>query len=165
MAEYDIGFSKKFAQVAAKTVEQGLNDPESHRVVAYLSRLSIELALKSFLECAGLPISHIRAHSHRLRDLLAEIDKYEVEVEVVSGHKEWCRASRLRSVTVHFMGYQVAAGNVIEAEDHGASIYPSELRYGSQPRDFPAEALASAALKIADWVNSNASSARRRATA
>lgn len=165
MAEYDIEFSRRLAQVAAGILKQGLSDPESHRVVAYLSRLSMELALKAFLEGAGLPVSRIRDHSHRLKDLLKEIDQYEVEVEITPGHKHWCAASRLRSVTVSISGYQVPAGMVIEAEDHGASIYPSELRYGSQPKDFPAEALAFAALAIANWVSSNISFARRRAVA
>jgi hypothetical protein len=162
VAEYDIKLASKFAQVANNTVAQGLSDPESHRVVAYLSRLSMEISLKAFLESAGFSIPHIRRHSHRLKDLLAEIDRCDIEVEISVDRKKWCSASRLRSIDIPFPGYQIVAGNVIEAEDHGASTYPSELRYGNHPKDFPAEALASAASTIANWVDSHAPSARRR---
>lgn len=161
MPEYDIELSRRFAQVAQKTVEQGLNDQQSHRVSAYLSRLSIELSLKSFLETANCPIAHIRNHSHKLKELLAEIDLYDVQVEMAPGQKYSLAASRLRSVAVHASGYPVTMGVVIEAQDHGASEYPSAFRYGGQPSDFPAETLVSAALALVDWVSVHAASAKR----
>lgn len=162
MAEYDIKLAMEFAHMASDKVAKGLGDPPSHRAVAYVSRVSMELALKSFIESAGVPVSRIRSHSHRLKDLLAEIDQCEIEFEISPGKKHWCSGSRLRSIVVPFHGYGVTAGAVLEAEDHGASTYPQELRYGSPPKDFPAEVLASAAGAIADWVCKHAGTVRWR---
>jgi hypothetical protein len=122
----------------------------------------MELSLKAFLEHAGMPISEIRKHWHNLRALLAEVDQCEVEIEISAGVLKWLSASRLRAVNVEFLGYSSSAGVILEAENHGASVYPNELRYGTIPKDFPPEALAKGALAISKWVEVHLPSARRQ---
>jgi hypothetical protein len=152
MSTYDIAFANKLAEVAQGIVTQGLDSHEARRTVAYLSRLSMELSLKALLERAGKPVAEIKSHWHNLRALLVEVGKCEVEAEVTSGSREWCPASRLRAVTVTFQGNAVPVGMVLDAEDHGASIYPNEIRYGEEVRDFPPEVLALAAARVVAWV-------------
>lgn len=162
MPTYDIAFAKKFAEVSAGMVSRELEDNEARRVVAYISRLSMELSLKSFLECADIPVVEIRKHWHKLRDLLAEVDKCEIETEFSLGNRRWVPASSIRSIDIRFMGYTVNLGVILEAEDHGASIYPNEIRYGEMPKDFPPEALSAAAVKLAEWVQTQSKVARRK---
>lgn len=160
MPVYDLAFARKFAEVAEATVARGLDDVEAHRVVAYISRLSMELSLKAFLERVGVPVAEVKRHWHDLRSLLAEVEACQVEIEISAGVKRWLPASRVRSVEVHFQGHQVTLGPILEAEDHGASQYPNELRYGNTPKDFPAAALARAAVVLAEWVAEHWNEAR-----
>lgn len=94
MPVYDLAFARKFAEVAEATVARGLDDVEAHRVVAYISRLSMELSLKAFLERVGVPVAEIKRHWHDLRSLLAEVEACQVEIEISAGVKRWLPASR-----------------------------------------------------------------------
>lgn len=162
MPTYDIAFAKKFAEVSAGMIACELEDNEARRVVAYISRLSMELSLKAFLECAGTPVVKIREHGHKLRALLAEVDKCEIETEFSPGDRRWVPASSIRSSDIGFMGYTVNLSVILEAEDHGASNYPNEFRYGEMPKDFPPEALSAAAVKLAEWAETQSKVARRQ---
>lgn len=162
MPVFDINFSRKLAEVATTLINEEPDQLEARRTVIYLSRLSIELSLKALLERAGKPIALIRGHSHNLRSLLAEVDQCEMLVEVTPGQPIWVPASRLRSVDVSFMGHSITLGVVIEAENHGASVYPNEIRYGQNIRDIAPEALAPSAVTLSAWVNENWNSLRSR---
>ena len=159
MTEYPLGLARKFAEAAQLVAAQGLIDIDERRVVAYNSRISMELSLKSFLERAGMPVSTIVGLQHRLRDMLREVDKCSVQAKIGDSNHA-VAASRLRAVTVTVHGQQITAGHVLEAEEHGASRYPVELRYGAPPRDFPAETLVAAAGAIVEWVDAHADGAR-----
>lgn len=161
MPAYDLAFSRKFAEVAEETIAREPENIEARRVVAYISRLSMELALKAFLERVGLPIEDIKKHSHDLRGLLKEVDKCEVEVDFSPGTMRWVPATRVRSVEIQFQGYSTTLGVIVEAEDHGASKYPNELRYGELPKDFPPEALSRAAVTLVTWVGEHWNVARK----
>lgn len=152
MPQYDIAFATKLAEVAQGVVADGLDSHEARRTVAYLSRLSMELSLKSFLEKAGKPVAEIRSLSHKLRELLREVDQCEVEVEIAPGVPRWMPASRLRSVTIQFHDAVVPVGMVVDGEDFGASTYPNKIRYGEAVEDFPPEVLALVAVKISSWM-------------
>lgn len=162
MPEYSPQLAARFAEVAGNMVSNGLKDVEDHRVVAYISRLSMELSMKAVLERAGKPIDEIRPYSHRLGDLLAAVGECEIEKEITAGVKSWVRATDLRGITLDFHGHAGTLGQVIEAEALGASRYPGELRYGATPKDFPAEIIAAAAAALAHWVARNADSVRLR---
>ena len=129
MPEYDLAFACKFAEVAEETMARDPENIEARRVVAYISRLSMELALKAFLERVGLPIEDIRKHWHDLRGLLKEVDKCWVEVELMPATQRWVPASRVRSVEIQVQGYPTTLGLIVDAEDHGASTLVSgEIR-------------------------------------
>mgnify|MGYP002620795163 CR=1 FL=1 len=161
MQTYDIGFAHKFAEVAEETIAREPDSIEAHRVVAYMSRVSMEISLKAFLERAGMPIEDIKRRWHCLRRLLKEVDKCEVEVNFTPGTRRWAPASRVRSLEIQFEGYSTTLGVLLEAEEYGASKYPNELRYGLAPKDFPPEALSRAALKLAGWVGEHWNVARQ----
>jgi hypothetical protein len=158
---YDLSLARKFAEVAEETIAREPENLEARRVVAYISRLSMELSLKAFLERVGVPVDEIKKHWHDLRGLLKEVDTCEVEVDFSPGSKRWMPATRVRSVEIQFQGYSTTLGVVLEAEDHGASKYPNELRYGEVPKDFPPEALSRAATSLANWVSEHWGAARK----
>jgi hypothetical protein len=160
MTTYDLAFARKFADVAEATISQPNADVECQRVVAYISRVSMELSLKAFLEQAGFSIDEIKKHWHNLRTLLDEVGKCEVEIEI-AGVRKWVPAVRVQAVDVGFQGHVATLGVILRAEDHGASQYPNELRYGVTPKDFPAEALAKAATALAKWVEKHIAVVRK----
>jgi hypothetical protein len=100
------------------------------------------------LEHAGKPVSQIRARSHHLAELLAELGQFEIEVEVTPGIKGYVSASRLRGCSLKHGDAQSTVGAVIDAEGSGASTYPNQVRYGDVLRHFPAEVAAQMATKI-----------------
>lgn len=161
MSTYDLAFARKFSEIATEAIARDSENLETRRVVAYMSRLSMELSLKAFLERVGMPVKEIKKHWHDLRSLLEEVEKCEIEVEVSPGTKLWVSAARIRSVEIQFQGYSSTLGVILSAENHGASKYPDELRYGEIPKDFPPEALSRASARLANWVGDYWSMARR----
>lgn len=148
MAEYDVAFGEKLAEAAQMVASQGLTSLDAQRTVLYLSLLSVEISLKAVLEHAGKPVSDIRARSHRLVELLADVDQCEVEVEVVAGVKQYVPGSRLRSCSLRYGEAETTVGNVIDAGANGASLYPNQIRYGDVLRHFPPEIVLQLANKV-----------------
>jgi hypothetical protein len=52
MAEYDIAFAAKLAQVANELDEKEPHRYDAARVIVYLSRVSVEISMKALLERA-----------------------------------------------------------------------------------------------------------------
>ena len=69
--------------------------------------------------------------------------------------------ARIQSITVHFTGYSSTLGLILKAEEHGASKYPNELRYGGTPKDFSAEALAKGAVALGAWIEEHWNEVRK----
>lgn len=161
MAEYHLGFAAKLAEVAGQVDEKQGRNYDARRVIAYLSRVSFEITLKALLEQAGVPVPEIRARSHRLRDLLADLGSCEVEVEISPGHKAWVSAARLRAESIDLGFYKIPIGEVITAEDQGASQYPNEIRYGDKVIDVDPGFLSGAAEIAAAWANEHWATIRR----
>ena len=44
-------------------------------------------------------------------------------------------------------------GTLLAAEEHGASQYPNEVRYGEEVRHYPPEAMLGAAKAILSWAD------------
>jgi hypothetical protein len=147
MPEYDLWLAEELA-VAAKSVEQTeLSLPAQDRMRLYLALLSIELSLKAMLEKAGVPISQIRARSHRLADLLGDIDHCTVEVTPPTGAVYRATASRLRSVEISAPTEHCTFGQLIDGLNGNVSNYPNQIRYGSHLRHYDASLVADAAKK------------------
>jgi len=149
MAEYDIAFGEKLAEVASFVVADGLAELDAKRTVLYLSLLSTEISLKAMLERAGKPVAEIRAHSHRLADLLTDLGQSEVEVEATPDNRIYVPASRLCSCSLKHGDAEVTVSAVIDAESEGASTYPNQVRYGDVLRHYPPEVVAQMAAKVA----------------
>ena len=155
MAEYDLDFAAKLANVASEVDEK---DPWAHdarRVTIYLSRLSAEISMKALLEKAGVPIQRIRARSHDLRGLLKDIGECEVEVEIAPSVNHWCSASRVRAAVIDLGVVHVPIGELIDAEDQGTSKYPNEIRYGESVIDFSPSLVSDMAVVLAGWAKAH----------
>jgi hypothetical protein len=159
--EYSIEFGEKLADVANSVVTDGLDDPESPRVVSYLSFLSAEISLKAMLEKAGKPVPEIWKRLHKVAELLEDLGQCEVEVEIGPGTRQFVSASRLRACSIEQNEAQITVGKVIEAEKEGASSYPNKLRYGEQWRHYPAPVLAKMASAVAVFARQHWDSLRR----
>lgn len=161
MAEYDIAFGERLAKTARMVAGEGLVELDAQRTVLYLSLLSTEITLKAILERAGKPVSEIRAHSHRLAGLLADLsDQCEVEVEVAPGTKRHVPASRIRAIQLSHGGAQTTVGAVIDTESQGESPYPNRVRYGDVLRHFPAEVVTQMAEKVSAFAHEHWDSIR-----
>ncbi len=155
MAEYDLDFAAKLADIADQVDEQ---DPWAHdarRVTIYLSRLSVEISLKALLENVGVPIKKIKSRSHNLRALLNDVGRCEVLAEVTKGEKSWVPASRVRAITLNLDFVEVTVGTLIDAEDQGASQYPNQIRYGNKVIDFEPSFVSEMAILLAIWAREN----------
>lgn len=160
MAEYDIAFGERLAETARIVAADGLEQLDAQRTVLYLSLLSVEITLKALLEHAGIPVTEIRARSHRLAELLSDLGRCEVEVEVTPGGNHYVPASRLRSYTLIYGTGETTVGAVIEAESQGASTYPNQVRYGNVLRHFPASVVAQMAERTSAFAREHWQSIR-----
>lgn len=155
MSEFSIELSKKFADFASNIIAYEPENIEAKRAVIYLSRLSIELSLKAFLEKAGKPVSEIIKCSHRLSDLLSSVDLCKIYIKDALGVEASWSASEVRNIEIPLLpllGHFTKMEIVIEAEKHGASIYPGQIRYGNNVSDVPPETLSFAAKELTMWV-------------
>ena len=155
MPEYNLQFAAKLAEVANMVDE---NDPRGYdaaRVTLYLSRLSMEISMKALLERAGVPQNKIRRRWHDLRGLLKDLGRCEVNVEIAPGKHAWVPASRVRAQSIDLGLAQLPIGNLIDAEDKGASQYPNELRYGERVIDFKPSLVSAAAQLLAAWAKNH----------
>lgn len=160
MAEYDIAFSEKLADVANLVVSDGISDHDAKRTVLYLSLLSMEISLKAMLERAGKPVNAIRAHSHRLAELLTDLGQCEIEVEVAQGKCMYVPATRIRSCSLKHDCAEVTVGAVIDAESQGASTYPNQIRYGDVLLHYPPEVVAQVATMVVAFAHQHWQSIR-----
>jgi len=161
MAEYNIEFAEKLAEIAGLVVADGLSDFNAIQTVLYLSLLSTEISLKSMLERAGNPVAEIRARSHRLADLLTDLGRCEVEVEVTPGKRMYIPASCLRSIPLKHDGAKSTVGRVIDAEkQQRVSTYPNQIRYGEVLHHYPPEAVAQMAAEVVAFAHQHWQSIR-----
>ena len=162
MPEYSIDFAAKLADIAQQIAVDPSDDIEGARSTVYLSRLSMEIALKALLERAGVAVPQIRGRSHNLRALLKDLSGFEVQSEVAAGVTSWVSASRLRAVTIQNGSRSTTVGTVVDAETQGASQYPNEIRYGPSLKDYPPAVVVACASSVVDWAQSNWAMIRER---
>ena len=161
MPQYDIAFARKLAEIA-KDVAPDIGEltDGADRAAAYLSLVAIEIGLKAMLEQAGVPIDKIRARSHRIRELLEDVDKIRVEVVISPEARIDGVASRLRAIPVHFANAVTTVGEMLDAQGILTSTYPNEIRYGDLLINFPSRSLAFAAIAVIDFAESHWESLR-----
>jgi len=155
VAEYDLEFATKLAAIANEVDEKDPWAYDARRITVYLSRLSAEISLKALLEKAGFPLRRIRNRSHDLRGLLKDLGECEVEVEISPNVKRWCSASRVRAAVIDLELAHVPIGEIIDAEDQGASKYPNQIRYGETIVDFNPWLVSAMATVLAQWARTH----------
>jgi len=155
MAEYDIAFAEKLADVAGSVVAEGLDTIDAKRTVLYLSLLSAEIAMKALLEKAGKPVIEIRTRSHDVAALLRDVAECLIHVDVAPNNWKQVKATRLRGEVVDPNFANATIGKMLRAEEAGASKYPNEVRYGTVPRHYPPELMQRMAAKLVAWARSH----------
>lgn len=142
MPQYDLAFGKRLAEAARLVMAQGLAELDAQRTVAYLSLLATEIILKALLEEAGRDVQEIQARRHNLSLLLGDIGGCDINGQ---------RGTTLRSQPVDDAYSNATVGTLIEAESHGASHYPNQIRYGDRLAHYPAHILARLPDVIYRW--------------
>ncbi|WP_157281229.1 hypothetical protein [Methyloversatilis universalis] len=160
MPQYDLNFAKNLTDVSTALLNQGLETPEARRTVIYLSRLSMELSLKALLELAGKPTLEIKSRGHDLQALLADVESYEFEMKIFDD--QWHSGTEIRKLNIPYNIHQIDMGTIIEAERHGASKFPNEIRYGDNVQDVAPEILTPASLILASWAHQCTGNVRRK---
>lgn len=151
MSDYSLDCGGKLAAVAQQVADDGLEDLASKQTVAYLSLLSMEVTLKSFLERSGLPVAEIRSYSHDLRKLQEAVARSRITVEITPRREVQMAASSLRALEISNQQGSVTVGEILDAEGVGASPYPSGVRYGQRLTHYPPSVLAKAAGRVHSW--------------
>ncbi|OQW70509.1 MAG: hypothetical protein BVN34_00525 [Proteobacteria bacterium ST_bin12] len=151
MPQYDIGFAAKLAQVADELDGKEPHNYDARRVVVYLSRVSAEITMKSLLENAGKPLNEIRANSHNLSKLLADLSECEIKDEIEPNIFLWRSASCVKDLYVDLGFVHIPIGTLIEAEKLGTSVYPNQIRYGEAVIDMEPSFLATMATILVGW--------------
>jgi len=155
VSEYNIGFSENLIDCAKVLKVHGIDTFEAGQVVIYLSDLSCEITMKAFLEKAGKPIKEIKSLSHNLSKLLDKFSFCQVKGHTVDDRPIWTSASDVRGLLVDERHPGLTIGEVLSAEQSGASKYPNEIRYGDHFTDFHPEIRLQTAIKLLDWVKTH----------
>ena len=155
MSAYNLGFGRKLAETAHLVAADGLDSFDAIQTVIYLSLLSCEITLKVLLERSGLPVKQIKAHWHDLDELLREVSRCEVEVEIVIGNKKWVPAARIRRIPINSEGAESTVGKILTGEFLGVSKYPNQIRYGSGFLSYPPDALIKTACAVVDFAETH----------
>lgn len=132
MKTYSLAFADTLISAARCLEASAIQFPEGRRAVLYLSLLSIEIALKSVLEDAGLSISAIKSRSHNLGQLLADLSLCEYEVYSDRGKTHWTSAATLRAIPIHEGNAVSTIGELLSVRGKVVSRYPNEIRYGAK---------------------------------
>ncbi|KHE92133.1 MAG: hypothetical protein K8F52_01815 [Candidatus Scalindua rubra] len=152
MSEYRIGFAQKLSETSESMIEEGLNSEDAQRAVLYISCVSCEIALKAALEKAGKTVPDIRRKSHNLSSLLKEVCSCTVLCEVTKNKLNRVRATDIRGVVVDSNFANATVGQLLEAEENGASKFPNEIRYGEVLKHFPAPVMSKLSIIVVAWV-------------
>ncbi len=161
MSEYNIGFSEKLIEAAQVVADSALDSIDGQRTVLYLSLLSSEIALKAFLEAAGMPVQKIVGYSHNHRALLDAVCRCEVK-EIVAGQLTWVSASRVCAISIAIETGASTVGTLLSLEQEGASRYPNKIRYGNSVAHAPARAMLQVSEKLFEWVIKHLSAVRQK---
>ena len=158
MAEYSIGFARSLLAAADQLLPETAptSTEDYQRAVLYLSLLACEITLKYLLEQSGYTLPEIRRMSHNLAALLGAVARCRV-----NGDDGPRPASSIRAVLSDTRFGNATLGHLLTAEEHGASRYPNDVRYGDLVRHFPASVMRDVARSILDWAENNGANIHR----
>jgi len=150
MPEYSIGFAQEMSKASNAIVDAGFDSVDAQRAVLYIGLVSCEIAIKAALEKAGIPIVKVKASHHNLATLLKLLGTCSV---LLADSQRRVSATCIRSIVVNDAYVNATIGNLLEAENLGASRFPNEVRYGDFLEHYPAALIACLSRKVVDWVN------------
>jgi len=159
--EYSIDFGDRLIEAADSFVSQANQSNESARAILYLSLLSSEICLKALLERAGFSVRELTNRSHDLSGLAKDICSCEL-IGTGIGNSKSFSASRLKAQVVVPNTINGTVGTYLNAENLGASKYPSEIRYGELVKHFPPIEMLSCAKVISKWAKENIGRIKRK---
>jgi len=123
--EYSFDFSEQILKAANLLGQHHNGENETARAVVYQSCLSMEIAMKCLLEHAGQSPKEIRKYNHKIMKLLKAVDSLHKNGEKL---EPW---DTLWSEAVDLTLQNGSVGLLLTEAAKG-SIYPNEMRYGSQ---------------------------------
>lgn len=147
--EYSFDFAERMLD-SAKFLGQNFDGQnETARTVVYQCSVSIEVSMKCLLEHAGQHPNQIRKYSHKLVDLLAEVDALKV-----NGYQQepW---DKLFGQAVDTRLINGSVGLLLHEANQG-STYPNDVRYGPQVTSIQPYLWLSIADVALDWCRANA---------
>ncbi len=150
MPEYHMGFGQKLIEAGNFILKEDSHSADACQAVLYLSLLSCEITLKALLEKAGMQVDIIRKRSHKLHELLLDLGRCKVLVEI-GNTRRWVSASRIRGRVVDKRFANATIGNLLQAESKGASTYPNQIRYGPKRRHYPPRLMLKTAASTMQW--------------
>ena len=152
--EYSLDFSQRLIEAAKSFVGKENAEDETARLVLYLSLLSCEISLKALLEKAGYTSKELKRRSHGLSGLTEDLCFCDLTGTSTAGSKDQS-AAMLLSQVVDPAFANATVGNLLCAEELGASKYPNEIRYGDLPRHYPPLIMLMCAEIVCKWANDN----------
>lgn len=161
--EYSLKFSQRLIEAARSFIDKDKTDEETGRAVLYLSLLSCEISLKALLEQAGYTIKELKARSHDFSGLIKDLCSCDLQGTGIVGSKPYTGAWLLaQEVDPNIDNGTVGA--LLRCEEHGASKYPNEIRYGELVRHYPPMLMLGCASKVYEWAKENMARIKRRIT-
>jgi hypothetical protein len=159
--EYSLEFSQRLIDAARSFIDKDEVDEETGRAILYLSLLSCEISLKALLEQAGYMPRELKKRSHDFSGLVQDLCLCNLEGTGIAGSKPRS-ASKLLAQTVDITIGNGTVGALLSAEEHGASKYPSEIRYGNLVKHYPPLLMLACASKVSEWAKDNLAIIKRR---
>jgi hypothetical protein len=151
MSVYQLGFSQKLIDAGNIIIKEDPHSFDTCQTVLYLSLLSCEITLKALLEKAGMKVAFIKKRSHKLHNLLLDLGRCKVLVEI-GNTRRWVPATRIRGIVVDRRFANATIGNLLEAESKGASTYPNQIRYANEIiRHYPPKLMLKTAVRTLQW--------------
>jgi hypothetical protein len=163
MMEYSLDFSQRLIDAAKSFIDKDNIADETGRAVLYLSLLSCEISLKALLEQAGYTRKELTKRSHDFSGLVKDLCFCDLMGTGIAGSKPYSAARLLAQVVDSRIG-NGTVGALLEAEEHGASKYPKEIRYGELVRHYPPLLMLGCASAICQWARDNIAIIKRRVT-
>jgi len=149
---YNIEFANRLIEAAAAIIADSHDKQEAGRTVLYLSCLSCEISLKALLEQVGYEEIELKKISHRLDELL----KLVGDCEFPNGQK----ATAIRSKMVVPETQNGTVGTILSKTSE-CSVYPNEIRYGSNVRHYHPKDMLNCAKVVSQWCTVNSQQLKR----
>ncbi|WP_083916895.1 HEPN domain-containing protein [Thioalkalivibrio sp. ALJ24] len=148
MGEYNLEFAEAMAEASNLILHSESLHEEGQRAALYTALVACEIALKYALSEAGVTVPK----THDLSKLMGLVSDCSIEDVDSNGAIKRVPASRIRGVSASDNYSDATLGNLLEAEEFGASKFPNEIRYGRTLEHFPASVMQQASLKLIAWV-------------